>query len=236
MARTSFKLFAGLTVCFFAAASAPACGGDSDDDGKAGSGGKDAGPDTGTGGVGGAGGGGGTGGASGGAGGSGGGDGAASITCGSDTCKPYSVVIAELPPCCAGSGKDKCGVELDESIAGTIGIQAGCFELNQAGNADPSCPPLTGVPVIGSLPGCCNAAASQCSYQVDISGLGGPNMGCVDPKNVPNDGGTPTSCIPGQPGDSGTDADTDAGDAATDAATDGATEAATDAATDAASD
>ncbi len=228
----SFKLLFGFAVCALAASSAPACGGDDDGGGSSGSGGKDAGPDTASGGSGGSGATGGSGGSggSGATGGSGGSGGSATITCGAESCKGYSVVIAELAPCCAGSNKDKCGVDVDESAAGALGIQPGCIELGQAGNLDTSCSSFT-VPGVGiTLPGCCNAGASKCSYMVDVSGFGGPNIGCVDPASLPaSDAGPPAACTPGQPGDGGSDAATDAAsDAASDAAADSATDATAD--------
>jgi len=240
MRNVHLLLALGLGV--LGASLAQACGGESDDGGSSGTGGKDAGPDTSTGGTGAVGGSGGTGatGGSGGTGGSGatgGTGGSASIKCGNETCKSYSVVVAELAPCCAGANKDKCGVDVDESLAGTLGIQAACFELKNPGNADPSCPPLAGVPVIGSLPGCCNAAQSKCSFSINTTQFGGPDLGCVDPNNLPTEAGTPKACTPGQPGDAGSDAATEGGgDAATDAPAEASSDASSDAPADSASD
>ncbi|MCK6537463.1 MAG: hypothetical protein L6Q84_31220 [Polyangiaceae bacterium] len=218
----SFKLLVGFGLCAVAASSTPACGGDDDDGGGSGgsTGGKDAGNDaTSGGGTAGSGGTGGTGG-SGATGGSGGSGGSQTMTCKSETCESYSIAgQLSLGPCCAGAGKDICGVDVDSTVSGLIGIKPGCYELNQKGNADTSCPSLT---LFGfTFSGCCNTAAKQCSYLLDVTGLKGPNMGCVDPAQIPTDGGaTPKACTPGS------------GDGGSDAATDGSSDAAGDAPAD----
>ena len=135
----NFKLLIGLGVCAIAAAGVPACGGDDDDNGKKpGTGGKDAGPDTGSGGTAGSGGTGGSSGSGGATGGTGG-TGGTTMTCGSEACKSYDLIVANLPPCCAGSAKDKCGVDIDETTAGFINLTAGCYELNQKGHTLAHC-------------------------------------------------------------------------------------------------
>jgi hypothetical protein len=201
--RSTFKLGLVIGVVSLVASSMPACGGDSSsDDGNkktGGTGGKDGGAGTGGyGATGGAVGGGGSGGATGGSGGGGtggSGGGVTTITCKAESCTGYSVAGFAIDPCCAGADKDKCGVDINQQIADTIGIKPGCFELNQAGKDDNDCPPLTGVPVIGTLPSCCNTAKSQCSFKADLSGLGGPNIGCVDPSNLPpSEAGPPAAC------------------------------------------
>ena len=218
----SFKLLVGFGLCAVAASSMPACGGDDDDGGGSGgsTGGKDAGNDaTSGGGTAGSGGSGGSGGSTGGTGG-GGGTGGTTMTCGSASCKGYSILgVVSLPPCCSGTAKDKCGVDVDSTVAGQLQIKPGCYELNQKGNADTSCPSLTLFSF--NFSGCCNTTAKQCSYLLDVSGLQGPNMGCVDPAQIPTDGGaTPKACTPGS------------SDGGSDAATDGSSDAAGDAPAD----
>ncbi|GMV15452.1 MAG: hypothetical protein AMXMBFR56_36760 [Polyangiaceae bacterium] len=220
--RGSLKLVFGFGLLSVVALGTPACG--DDDDGGGGSGGGKGGSGGSTGGSGGSGGGtAGSGGASGGGGTAGsGGSGGGGITCGSNQCQDYKVAgFLDLKGCCAGTAKDKCGGDVNTTIATLTGLPTGCYEIGQPGNLDSNCAPLVFTGLDGGpaqIPGCCNSVVSKCGYMANFTSVGGPNFGCVDGTGVV-DGG-PASCTPST-GDAGTDAATEGGsDAATDSSTD----------------
>src|SRR5688572_19551697 len=132
--RGSFKFTLGVGVMSLVAWSMPACGGDDDEGGSSGKGGK-GGSDAGKGGSGGT----STGGSAGGGGTAGGGGG---LTCGTSTCTGWKVGgLVDVAPCCAGTASDKCGATVDSVINGLTGIPTGCYETDQVGAIDCGCDP-----------------------------------------------------------------------------------------------
>lgn len=207
---------------FCVAIAVPACGGDDEsDDGKktGGTGGAVIGG-TGGGGTGGSSASGGSGGSTGGSGGSTGGTGGGtggvtSITCGTETCEGYNVVVFSIAPCCPDGIQNKCGADVPTEVSSLIGLPAGCYELDQEGPIDTDCPTISvsqsGINL--DFPGCCNTASGQCGNVVDTSGFGGPNFGCA---SISLDGGTPSACD-GVSSDAGTDGSAGAAGSAGDA-------------------
>lgn len=197
--RGSLKLTLGIGLLSLVAAGIPACG----DDDEGGGGKKQTGGTGGT--EGGLGGSAGSGGGTAGSGGGGGTGGAAPVVCGGETCKTYKVGgLFDVGACCKA---DKCGADVSATVGGLIGLPGGCYATGAPGNADSTCPewkftnPLDGGP--GSFKGCCNHTTKKCGYDVDISSVGGPDMGCLDATGI-GDSGTPAACTPAA-GDAATD-------------------------------
>ncbi len=180
----SYRFVTAMGALAALALAIPACGSDDDDSGSGGG--------TATGGTAGTGGGatGGAGGASGGAGGATGGAGGATggaggaVTCGGASCSAYNVGgLLPVAACC--STNDKCGAEVDATIAGLLGgIPTGCYEAEQTGDVDCACPGYTfknPLPPMDDItfPGCCTPAG-KCGYFMDISSQQGPNIGCQE--------------------------------------------------------
>jgi MYXO-CTERM domain-containing protein len=119
---------------------------------------------------------------------------AGSLTCGNKTCDGWTIGgLVTIPPCCTGPQDQKCGALITSQVA-AYGVPEGCHEIDQPGNTACACPDMQ-TPLM-DLPGCCRNASSTCGVFADLSGLGGPNMGCVDPSLV-TEGGTPVQCTPG---------------------------------------
>jgi hypothetical protein len=210
--RNFFKLglSAGAVILF--ASMAPACGSD-DEEGGGGTGNKTSGG--GSGGTGNSTSGGGSGGTDGG--GSGGTAGsqnecspkenggdacisdAATCACGASDCPSYKVGgLITVAPCCAGANKDKCGVDVPDTVAGLLSIGAGCYETAQEGEVDDECAPFKFTSPLppndpAEFPGCCHPDGT-CGFAVDLTDQDGPNMGCVQATCA---GGAPKTCTPG---------------------------------------
>jgi hypothetical protein len=218
--RDSMRLAALFGSIFCVAVAIPACGSDDEDEGTKKTGGTGGGVIGGTGGTGGSsasGGtttGGGTGGSTTGGGTGGGTGGVASITCGTETCEGYNVVIVTIAPCCPTGIENKCGADVPAEISGLIGVPAGCYELEQEGAVDTDCPTINvnqgGINL--DFEGCCNAATGMCGNLLDVSSFGGPNFGCA---SIALDGGTPAACDGAS--DGGTDGSAGSAGAAGDA-------------------
>jgi MYXO-CTERM domain-containing protein len=119
---------------------------------------------------------------------------AGQLSCGNKTCSGWSVGGAiSIPACCSGQNQNKCGAFVTDQLA-SFGLPPGCHEIDQVGKLGCDCPSLPLDTPIGpiELPGCCREAGSTCGVVADLSGYGGPNMGCIDPSVV--DGGTANPC------------------------------------------
>jgi hypothetical protein len=98
-------------------------------------------------------------------------------------CPDYKLAgIISMPACCGPSGA--CGSEIDATVSQLISVTPGCYEHDQPGTPDPTCPshdfinPLDGTPV--SFPGCCRSQSFTCGFVVDLSSQSGPSFGCTE--------------------------------------------------------
>lgn len=132
---------------------------------------------------------GGTGGGTGGASSGGTGGGGPTISCGSDTCTGISASGFTLNPCCSVDG---CGLQLDATIAGLVGLKAGCYALNQPGSANAACPEFNANTPLGAFtaPGCCRPSG-ECGFLVEAAGV--VDMGCT---KQDCGGNGPKTCTP----------------------------------------
>lgn len=149
-----------------------------------------------------------TGGSGGGQSGAAGAGGGTSIDCQGKACTSSSIEFLTFEPCCAGVAKDRCGVEINAQIAQVAGVKPGCFALGEVGDEDPSCAGRVLETFGGKvLPGCCHAEKGACSFIADFSSSGGPNLGCLDPNNLPTEAGPAKACPAqdGAPPDAGGD-------------------------------
>ncbi len=129
--------------------------------------------------------------------------------CGADTCEPYGFNVmgyldVNMPACCAGAGKDKCGLNVDQLSSFVKGI-SGCMELDQPGAPSAACPDkllnMAGQSV--PLPGCCRPTGT-CGVEVNVGELAGSfgappgaDFGCVDKAPFLEPGDPPVeSCTP----------------------------------------
>jgi hypothetical protein len=119
-------------------------------------------------------------------------------TSGCSDCKDYLFGIPDkilgMKACCGPNSA--CGGWVDANISGLLGgIPQGCYEIDQPGTPDPTCPPWNYIdPVNGnpaSFPGCCRTVGA-CGYWLDTSKYQGPSFGCVD--SGPISGAPPQSC------------------------------------------
>ncbi|MCA9594728.1 MAG: hypothetical protein KC776_15515 [Myxococcales bacterium] len=122
--------------------------------------------------------------------------GAGSIACGSATCNSLSIQgVITLQPCCAVTG---CGLVVDSTVSGFIGVDPGCYGLDQPGSADSTCPQFSIANPLGGgnidFPGCCHPDGT-CGFAMDLTsfGQGAPNLGCVQQTCT---GGAAKSCTP----------------------------------------
>ena len=115
------------------------------------------------------------------------------IQCGSNSCSGVSLGgLLTVNPCCTTDG---CGMNIDASVSGLIGIAPGCYGVGQAGKADTTCPMYTVANPLGGtidFPGCCRPDG-ECGFAIDTSSFGGPNLGCV-PQEC--NGGPAKTCTP----------------------------------------
>jgi hypothetical protein len=111
-----------------------------------------------------------------------------SIPCGTLTCSGRTVGSIDFTPCCAGAGKNKCGLET------VVNSVPSCVELGQIGEVNTDCPfQADQVLADGSgLPGCCRTGKGQCGVMVRPNDA--PNFGCVDLAEVGITTGT--TCTP----------------------------------------
>ncbi|MEZ4223010.1 MAG: hypothetical protein R3B13_18850 [Polyangiaceae bacterium] len=119
--------------------------------------------------------------------------GPSTIQCGASACSGISVAgLITLNPCCTVDG---CGVNIDASVSGLIGIAGGCYGIGQPGAPNATCPSfMASIPGQGpiEIPGCCRPNG-ECGFAIDLSGFGGPNMGCA---NQTCNGGPAKTCTP----------------------------------------
>lgn len=115
------------------------------------------------------------------------------IQCGSNSCTGISAGgLLTINPCCTLDG---CGLNIESTVSGLIGISAGCYGVGQAGKADTTCPKYTADNPLGGtieFPGCCRPDG-ECGFAVDTSSFGGPDLGCV-PQEC--NGGPAKTCTP----------------------------------------
>jgi hypothetical protein len=115
------------------------------------------------------------------------------IQCGSNSCTGFSAGgLLTVNPCCTPDG---CGLNIESSVSGLLGITAGCYGVGQAGKADTACPEYSVANPLGGtieFPGCCRPGG-ECGFAIDTSSFGGPNLGCV-PQEC--NGGPAKTCTP----------------------------------------
>jgi hypothetical protein len=128
------------------------------------------------------------------------------VRCGMATCMPRSVLVLDLPACCANGA---CGLDVTKGaqLAMGAGINlplTGCHALAQPGPEDPRCPEFStsvGMTTI-RWNGCCRPSGS-CGYHasLQIPGLldDGPDFGCINAAPF-LDGGTARPCGPATDG------------------------------------
>jgi hypothetical protein len=128
------------------------------------------------------------------------------VRCGMATCMPRSVLVLDLPACCANGA---CGLDVTKGaqLAMGAGINlplTGCQALAQPGPEDPRCPEFStsvGMTTI-RWNGCCRPSGS-CGYHasLQIPGLldDGPDFGCINAAPF-LDGGTARPCGPATDG------------------------------------
>jgi hypothetical protein len=127
------------------------------------------------------------------------------VECAADSCTGYLILgQVAVAPCCV-QGTNACGVDLGQlSGAGVVA----CVAVNQAGTADATCPDynlqtlVPEAPLPLPFPGCCTPSGA-CGAQVNLTLLGGPNLGCVDAVEF-GFTATPQACGGGAGGAGGT--------------------------------
>ncbi len=125
--------------------------------------------------------------------------GSPSCSCGAVDCKSYNLGgVFNVAPCCGGASKTLCGIQIDGAVAAAAGLAPGCYAEQPLGNLDSSCPwfAIPNPTVPGSnieFPGCCTPAGS-CGLSMDLNGLGGPTLGCLETSC--GGGAPPQSCTP----------------------------------------
>ncbi|HEX4341403.1 MAG TPA: hypothetical protein VH062_36090 [Polyangiaceae bacterium] len=113
------------------------------------------------------------------------------IPCGTNHCAGRTLGRTEYPACCAGAGKDQCGLDT------TVNSGPGCVAPDQAGALDTVCKDLTTEDGNSTYAGCCRPD-SKCGVVFDLPG--GPHFGCVDPTDLGLAAGkdcTPAVCTAG---------------------------------------
>jgi hypothetical protein len=102
--------------------------------------------------------------------------------------------VLDVPPCCTDTAT--CGSYFSKTVGQLIKAGEGCYEANQAGKPDSSCPAFEYIDPLSknkqALAGCCRAEG-KCGYVIDLSSLSGPNFGCVLAKCP---GASPQACKP----------------------------------------
>ena len=109
--------------------------------------------------------------------------GTTTCACGSVDCQSYTLGgVFNVGPCCGDNAL--CGIQIEGAVASAAGLATGCYAEQPPGSLDSSCPkfliPNPSIP--GSdieFPGCCTPAGN-CGISMDLKGLGGPTLGCLE--------------------------------------------------------
>lgn len=114
--------------------------------------------------------------------------------CPEEGCDDLGFAGSALPACCPTDGSG-CGYDLTgvAALAGLNASEVSCLPTEHPGSGDDSCPSRMVLGVV-SLGGCC-LPSGECGFLANLSGLGLPNLGCVDYAAFAG-AGTPDDCTP----------------------------------------